>query len=212
MRLLLVRHGLTDWNIQNRFQGQTDIPLNQPGIQQAQTLGRRLAKDAINHIYTSDLERARQTAAQIAAHHTCPLHVDPALREIHFGEWEGLTYPQIQAGHHQRFAEWWSNLLEIPAPRGESLTQLAGRIRSFLDRLVAQHQGQDILMVAHGGPLQVLLCLALNIPLDKFWQFHISAASISVVRFYSDGAILSQLNDTCHLELPFHEAGADAQD
>ena len=198
-RLLLVRHGLTDWNAAQRFQGQHDIPLNPTGEQQAAALGERLAGEALQAIVASDLQRARVTARAIAAHHTCPVTVEPRLREISFGAWEGLTYAEIAGRDPAGLAAWEDNILENAPPGGETLRQLAERVQAALDELLKAHDGETLLLAAHGGPLQVLVCLALGLPPEKYWQFHLSPGSLSEIAIYPQGGILNLLNDACHV-------------
>ncbi len=200
MKLLLARHGQTDWNDAQRFQGQSDVPLNDTGRQQAAALGKRLACERIDLICVSDLGRARETASLIAAPHGCKIRTDSRLREIHFGDWEGLTYDEVRQRDPSTLAAWEADLLTTSAPNGETLNELTTRIQSLLDDLRAQHANKTILIVAHGGPLQILLCLALSLPPSCYWQFHLSPASLSEIAFYPAGAILNLLNDTCHLE------------
>jgi alpha-ribazole phosphatase len=193
-RLLLVRHGLTDWNAAQRFQGQHDVPLNATGQQQAAALAERLAGEPLQALVASDLQRARATAAAIAARHTCPMLFEPRLREISFGAWEGLTYAEIAATHPEVLAAWEKNILENAPPGGETLAQLAGRVQAVLDDLLVAHAGETLLLVAHGGTLQVLICLALGLPPEKYWQFHLLPGSLSEIAIYPQGGILNLLN------------------
>ena len=199
MKLLLVRHGQTDWNLNQRFQGQSDVQLNEAGRQQATALAKRLAHDHIDVLFTSDLQRAHGTANIIAAHHACKIRVDARLREINFGAWEGLTYDEIKQSDPATLAAWEADISTTAAPNGETLNQLTARVESFLNDLHSQHADQTILIAAHGGPLQILLCLALNLSPSKYWQFHLAPASLSEIAFYPAGAIINLLNDTCHL-------------
>jgi probable phosphoglycerate mutase len=194
-RLLLVRHGLTDWNAAQRFQGQHDVPLNEVGQYQAAALAGRLACEPLLAILASDLQRARATAAAIAARHTCPMIAEPRLREISFGAWEGLTYAEIAARDPARLAAWEDNILENAPPEGETLAQLAGRVQAVLDELLLAEAGETLLLVAHGGPLQVLVCLALGLPPEKYWQFHLSPGSLSEIAIYPQGGIVNLLNE-----------------
>ena len=194
-RLLLVRHGLTDWNSAQRFQGQCDIPLNEEGLRQAAALGERLAGETLQAIFASDLQRAQATAQAIAAYHTCPLVVEARLREISFGDWEGLTYTEIGICDPARLAAWEANILENAPAGGETLNQLAGRVQAVLDELLLANEGETLLLVAHGGPLQVLLCLALGLPPEKYWQFHLSPGSLSEIAIYPQGGIVNLLNE-----------------
>ena len=199
MRLYLVRHGETDWNLQRRYQGQSDIPLNNTGIQQARKIAGRLSKEKIDAIYSSDLSRARETAEQIAQPHKLKVTSDARWRELSFGDWEGLTYPEIQVKAPDELALWESDLTGYAPPHGETLTQLAGRVLSVFDELHALHADQTVLIVSHGGPLQTLLCHVLGVSFQRHWQFPISKTALSVLSVYTEGAILELFNDTTHL-------------
>jgi alpha-ribazole phosphatase len=196
MNLLLIRHGQTNWNLEQRFQGQSDIPLNETGRKQAQALAERLAAEQFDAIYSSDLQRAAETANIICE---SQIHADTRLREVSFGDWEGLTYDEIKAKHPETLAAWEADIFKNAPPNGETLEGLAARVQSMLDELREKHQDQRILIVAHGGVLQTLICLALKLPPTMYWQFHLSTASLSEVAFYPAGAILNSLNDTSHL-------------
>jgi broad specificity phosphatase PhoE len=146
-RLLLVRHGLTDWNAAQRFQGQCDIPLNQAGQRQASALAERLAGESFQAIVTSDLQRAQATAQAIAACQTCPVVIEARLREIGFGDWEGLTYAEIAICDPSGLVAWEEDILENAPPGGETLNQLAGRVQAALDELLLAHEGETLLLV-----------------------------------------------------------------
>lgn len=196
MNLLLIRHGQTNWNLEQRFQGQSDIPLNETGRKQAQALAERLSAEQFDAIYSSDLQRATETAHIIRKSGFQP---DARLREVNFGDWEGLTYDEIKAKHPEPLAAWEADIFKNAPPNGETLEALSVRVQSMLDELREEHQDQRILIVAHGGVLQTLICLALMLPPTMYWQFHLFTASLSEVAFYPAGAILNSLNDTSHL-------------
>lgn len=200
VRLLLARHGMTAWNDQRRFQGQTDVPLNDAGKQQALALSTRLAREDIHTIYASDLRRAWQTAQEIKVQNHCPLVPEPRLRELRFGEWEGLTYKKIQVRDPQALLAWQNETLSYAPPGGESLTQLTARVAAALEDIHDAHPQETVLLVAHAGALQVLLCQVLGLSPDMYWQFRLEPASLSEVRLYPQGATINFLNDTCHLE------------
>lgn len=207
MKLLLVRHGQTDWNHNQRFQGQSDVSLNAIGVQQAIALRNRLSREHIDLIFASDLQRALETAKIIATHHVCEIHVDTRLREINFGAWEGLTYAEIKQSDPTTLATWEADISTTAAPNGETLNQLNARVGSVLNDLHSQHADQTILIAAHGGPLQILICLALNLSPSKYWQFHLAPASLSEIAFYPAGTIINLMNDTCHLNPLFSGNG-----
>jgi broad specificity phosphatase PhoE len=164
----------------------------------------------LHMLYASDLQRAWVTAEAIAAARALPVHAEPRLREMAFGRWEGLTYTEIQQQEAQSLAAWERDQLHSAAPGGETLLQMAERVRAaYVDLLVA---GQDktVGLVAHGGPLQLLLCFALSLPPRAYWQFAVSPASLSELCIYEQGAILTRLNDTHHL-CPLSQGKGESQ-
>ena len=198
-RLLLVRHGETDWNVDNRYQGQSDIPLNARGRAQAAAIGRRLSSEKLDVIYASDLQRALHTAEAIAAHHPIGVQPDARLREILIGEWEGLTYAEMQARDLEGLARWIETPEEVSAPGGETLVELASRMREVLEEMRARPDGETIVLASHGGALNAFLCLALGIPTSR-WRMRLDSASLSELHLYPEGATLVHLNDCHHLD------------
>jgi alpha-ribazole phosphatase len=200
VRLLLARHAPTDWNRAGRFQGQRDIPLGPAGLRQAGLLAQRLAAEPIEQVYSSDLRRTRETAHVVSDTIGCPVVADARLRELHFGAWEGLHHDEIRQQYPRELAAWEADPARSPPPGGETLTQLADRVAAFLAALTPEGTPErTILVVAHRGSLQVLLCLALGLPPESRWKFEMAPASLSELRLYGEGAILNFLNDTHHL-------------
>jgi len=200
LRLLLIRHGETHWNAAARFQGRSDVPLNPRGRQQAAALARALAGEAISILYASDLQRAWETAQAIADCCGLTAQPEPRWREMSFGGWEGFTYRDIERCDHGALTAWQADPSQVSPPQGETLTQVASRVRESYDEMVCKHMGHTVALVAHGGPLRILLCLALGLPLRAHWQFTIDLGSISELRIYAQGAILTRLNATHHLD------------
>jgi alpha-ribazole phosphatase len=206
--LTLVRHGQTAWNATGRFMGQTDVPLDETGLRQAQAVARRLDNTRPDAIYASDLKRAKQTAEAIQAaiaeaiHPASPPEIipEPRLRELYFGEWQGLVYDQIQTRYPAALAAWEADMLNCAPAGGETLIQLAGRVQEAYAEIIAAHPEGTVLLVAHGGALQALLCLALGVPIERYWQLELKNTSICELHVYPAGAILHMFNDTCHLE------------
>ncbi len=207
-RLLIVRHGRTAWNIDGRFQGQLDIPLDEVGQEQAAAVAHRLAQERPVALYASDLSRAWQTARSIqnaiaattATEPSPPLILEPRLREMHFGEWQGLTYAEIQACQPAALAAWEADWLNNAPPGGETLEQLVERVRDIYQEILAAHPDGTVMLVGHGGALQTLICLALGLPPERFWQLQLDNTGIADLRIYPEGAILNLFNDTCHLQ------------
>lgn len=198
MRLLLARHGQTDWNIAGRYQGQSDTPLNQTGQEQAKQLAKRLSKETLHAIYASDLARAKDTAQAIANFHQLEIQTDPRWRELSFGEWEGMTYKQMSAHSPALFEEWMRDPEHISTPNGETLQQLAQRVRAAFDEVKNKHEDQTVLVVSHSGALQALLAALLGVELNRYWQFKVAQASLSELNVYTDSVILNLLNDVNH--------------
>lgn len=200
MRLLLTRHGQTDWNIAGRYQGHSDVPLNQIGQSQATQIAKRLSKETIHAIYTSDLSRAANTAQAIADFHQLEIKKNSRWRELAFGDWEGMTHQEMSAHSPKLFEAWMKDSLNISTPNGETLAQLAKRVNSASDDLKSQHKDQTVLVVSHSGALQSLLSAILGVDLNRYWQFRISQTSLSELTVYEDSVTLSLLNDTSHLQ------------
>jgi alpha-ribazole phosphatase len=205
MRLLLTRHARTDWNGVGRYQGHTDVPLGVAGHREAAALARRLATESIDRVYTSDLRRAYETASPVAVQRSLPLYTDPRLREMNFGAWEGRTREEVWAGHAETLRAWEEDACAAAPPGGETLGQLADRVGTFLaDLTAAAPSDATVLVVGHGGSLQMLLCLVLGMPPRCRWQFRLEHAGLSELLVYPEGAIVSFLNDTHHLRGATH--------
>jgi alpha-ribazole phosphatase len=196
VRLLLVRHAATTWNAQQRFQGHTDVPLSQCGQQQVVALVQALRAETIHACYTSDLRRAWETAHALAHPRGLPLRQEPRLREMAFGVWEGLTYADLQQRDPSLLATWQQNPMQVAPPGGETLHQVADRVQAMLADIITAHQGHIVLLVSHGGPLRVLLCLALGLSPRAYWQFSLAPASWAELEVHAEGAILGRLNAT----------------
>lgn len=180
--LLLARHGETDWNAERRWQGHSDVPLNERGREQARQLAEELAGETVAAIYSSDLLRAHETARIVADRKGMDVIVDRALRETNLGVWEGLTSTEIE----QRFPEDWRTWREggVPSGRGgETPQQARERIVEVAHRIAAAHPGEQVLVVAHGGVLRHLAAHADALsPEDTFDNCHVLRVE------YRDGA------------------------
>ena len=195
-KLILVRHGETEWNRIGRYQGRTDIELNTTGLWQAERVRDRLAGQKIDAIYSSDLRRALCTARIIASRHDLAVIPCQELREIDFGKIEGMTFDEIQ----RHYPAWSGMSSDLSIPGGESLSQLASRVELFISKLSQHSSDESILIVAHSGPLHILVCALLGIGIEHWLRIRLNAASITVVEGYPGMPRLSLLNDTCHLE------------
>jgi broad specificity phosphatase PhoE len=148
-QILLARHGETDWNRENRVQGHTDQPLNETGLTQAKALADRLAAERLVAVYSSDLVRARETAAVVASLHGLEVLLDAGLREKNFGTWEGLTDVEIRA----RFPD----AVDGRFGDGETTEAVSARSVAAFERIRARHAAGSVLVVSHGGSLRTIL-------------------------------------------------------
>jgi alpha-ribazole phosphatase len=182
------------------FQGHSDTELSADGLRQAEKIRDRLAGEKIDIIYSSDLKRAVVTAETIASRHGLSITTCSELREINYGKVEKLTIDEIK-NLYPKLAEMcvdWSSQLQFPG--GESVVELQQRVNKFLDRLNQHSPEQTILIVAHGGPLRVMVCALLGIGLEHWRQIYIDLASLSIVQIYPEVTMLVLLNDTSHLK------------
>ena len=199
-RLLLVRHGITEYNSSRRFAGYSDVEMSADGYKQVEKLRNRLAKEKIDAVYCSDLKRAVVTAEVISSGHKVDIVTCYELREVNYGDAEGLTFEEI-GRLYPELAEAITNFsLELEFPGGESFEGFIARTIRFLDRLNEHDAEETILIVSHSGPLKVLVCDLLGIDQSHWRQIRFDNASLSIVDTYPRGAILSLLNDTSHLK------------
>ncbi len=195
MKLFLVRHGQTDLNKVRRYQGRIDVPLNETGIGQAKKLASRLSSEQFDKIYTSPLSRAQQTAGIIHNGSSVDITKLEDLVEMDFGRLEGKTYKEII----EIYPDWNPAVFDFTFAGGENLESLAIRIQFFVDMLKKLDETSNILVVTHSGCLRIILCLLLDIDINKWWHFKIDVASLTVVDNVGQGAVLTLLNDTSHL-------------
>ncbi|MBI2863096.1 MAG: histidine phosphatase family protein [Chloroflexi bacterium] len=199
-RLLLVRHGQTDWNHSRVFQGHQDTELSELGIRQAECLAERLAGEKIDAAYASDLKRAYHTATIGLKRHQIEVVPDARLREMYFGAFEGLTAAEIATRYPEDWRRWnddWANA--SPLGSKDTLRCLTNRVGEFFAEVQQAHKDDTIIVVAHSGTLRAFLCLTLHIDLNFFWQQRLDNASLTIVDTYGDRNIVSLMNDTCHL-------------
>jgi len=201
MKLVIVRHGETDWNREGRYQGKMDIPLNEVGLKQAHLLAEALSTKKIDLIFSSPLRRALDTAKAISFRTGTPLFVRDELREIHFGEWEGLLVSEVKSRYPESFEEWRRSPDNAIIPSGETLRMVLDRVKPLLELLLNNYAKQTVVIVGHGGINRVIICHLLGLPLSCYWKFRQDNACLSILESLSwnGGFYLKKLNDTCHL-------------
>ena len=201
-RILAIRHGETTWNVDTRLQGHLDIPLNEVGLRQASHLAQALAqRDTVDAIYASDLSRAHATASAIAQAMGQTVAVHAGLRERHFGVFQGRTFAQIEAELPEHALQWRKRVPEwTPPGGGESLVTLRERILKTVDELAAQHKGQQIVLVAHGGVLDVLYRAATRLTLQAPRTWQLTNTAVNRLLWTPQGLSLVGWGDTSHLD------------
>ena len=196
MRLLLARHGESTWNAERRFQGSTDIALSARGRAQAEALARGLRGYRVRAAYVSPFRRALETAELALRGTGVPLVVLEELRELSLGQWEGCTVDEIRAQDGDPYVAWLRAPHDCPPPGGEPLPVVSERVRAAIDRIAAAHRnGDDVLVVAHGGVISVYACHLLGCSFNHLWRLRVDNASLTVVR----PPRLVSLNETGHL-------------
>ena len=197
---MLIRHGQSTWNQEHRIQGQLDPPLSELGRRQAALLGSRLAARRFAGLYASDLKRAFETAEVIGA----AIHLEPeprtSLREVFLGEWEGLTSDEIA----ERYPKAWASWVEEPdwdvVPGGERQAAFDRRVAAAMDDILRLHPHGDVLVVTHGGVIQVALHRIVGKPSRGLFPFKIQNASITLIERRDGRSIIGGVNDIAHLE------------
>lgn len=202
-RLVLVRHGVTDWNREGRFQGHADPPLSATGMDEARLVGERLAAEPELRpaaIACSSLARARSTAEVIAERTGAPLVEDRRLMEVGQGDWEGRTHAELAVEDAERYEEWRTGGGRCSPPGGEPLDGVVARLHEALGELVASAAAWPVCLVSHGGTLRLLARELLRLSADRAWALDLDNASISVVALGGRQAwSLERWNDARHL-------------
>ncbi len=197
MRLLLARHGQSLWNEVRRFQGTSDVDLSDKGRRQARALGVALRGRPIAAAYVSPMRRAVETAEIALREAEVPLTPMEELKELSLGEWEGFTVDEIRKRDGDPYAAWLAAPLDCPPPGAEPLPDVCTRVRSAVERIAAMHpDGEDVLVVAHGGVISVYACHLLGCSFNHLWRLRVDNASLTVVK----PPRLVSLNDTAHLQ------------
>ena len=197
--LILIRHGETDWNVQGRFQGQIDVPLNALGQRQAQRMAERMARERGDVLYCSDLLRTRQTAEPVAQKLQLQAAPDADLREQHFGILEGLSFDEVQTRHPRQLADWLLYDPDYALPEGESVRSFHARVVGAVQALAARHAGQTLAVVTHGGVLDMVFRTVHGLPLHGPRNCPIPNAGLNRLRVRGERIEIVNWADDAHL-------------
>ena len=202
MKLILIRHGETEWVRQGLYQGSTDVPLNRRGFAQARAIALAIKKEKPIAVYSSKLTRARETAKLVARFSRKQLVEDKRLNEISFGDWEGQSHERIRIQFPKASSKWYRQVSwSSQPPGGESLTSVKKRIAEFLDDLLKKYSDHTgtCFVVTHGGPIRMFLIYLLKLNPQIFWSIRIDVASVTMMTIDTYRKELALLNSQAHL-------------
>jgi len=203
MKIVLVRHGQTEWNKKDLFRGRVDIPLDETGIQQATKVGQRLSPVGlhIEAIYSSPLLRANQTAQAIA--NSLGVHPVKSVEdfiELDYGQWEGHSPDEIKKKHPQEYRYWIHDPVLLKIPGGETLQQVKERVKRGLDFVMGESKAKNILIVAHKAINKIIIGLLLGWHENDFWEIEQDLACINIFEIIEGKVTTDLLNDVIHLK------------
>jgi 2,3-bisphosphoglycerate-dependent phosphoglycerate mutase len=205
-RITAIRHGETAWNVDTRIQGQLDIGLNAKGRWQAERAAAALAGEDVDAVYSSDLWRAYDTALSVAKPHGLTIQTDEALRERGFGEFEGKTFAEIETDMPEKSILWRQRVPDFSPDGGESLLVFRERITSYIQRLAAQNIGKHIVVVSHGGVMDVLYRAATGLDLQAPRSWQLTNAAINRLLWNGEHLSLVGWADTSHIDNAAYDA------
>ena len=200
-KIFIVRHGQTSGNRALKYFGITDIELNENGINQAVLVSKRLKKESISRIYSSSLKRAFKTAKIIAKPHRISVELKEDLKEINFGDWEGLSFQEIQKSYPHEFSKWQNNIMNFTTPHGESILELKRRVETAFKEILNSARENNVVIVTHGGPIRIILSkiLSPNALETVFWKIKQDNAALNIIENTDNTQIISLINGTSHL-------------
>lgn len=199
-KIIFVRHGQTEWNVLGRYQGQTDVALSPLGIEQAEKLAAHFPVDKIEAVYSSDLARAMTTARCVADRFGLTVEPRPELRELNFGDWEGLTYDEIVAKWPDALENFFQHPDVLEIPHGESFPKLRERALACVEEIVSRHPDQTVAVFAHGAILRTILTAALHMDLQYVWTIRQFNTAVNIVTYTEHGTTVELINGTGHLK------------
>ncbi len=203
MILTLIRHGESVWNRERRIQGSLDPELSPRGRRQADLLVAHLRPHlapTVAAVYSSPLRRAAETATRIAEACGLPATLDPGLREIFLGEWEGKTVEEIRASFPGLYERWIEDPVASPAPGGEDLKAFEQRVMEAVQRMQSDHPGRDLIVVSHGGVIKTIICHALGLDVRHLFRLKQDNTAVNRLQLDGDRRRILLVNDTCHLD------------
>jgi len=199
-KFILIRHGETEWNRNERFRGREDLLLNNTGLKQAVAASLALKNRPIEAIYSSPLKRTMQTAKPLAEQLDITVQYIEGLIDINYGDWQGLTPEEAQETDSKMYADWLHAPHTVRFPQGESLQIVRQRITTAVNELAEKHGDAMVALVSHKVVCQVLICAMLGLDNSHFWQIRQDVCAINSFEFKDGESIVNLVNDTCHLQ------------
>jgi broad specificity phosphatase PhoE len=199
-RIVLVRHGETEWNRVERFRGRADVPLNETGLLQAEATARRIESHApAAAVYSSPLARAVRTAQAIAERQSLRVQIHQGLIDILYGEWQGLSAEEVKQRWPEQLAAWYQAPHMVRIPGGESLDELRARCGATVKEIAARHSGSAVVLVAHTVVNRIILLFVLGLDNGRFWHLRQDTCAMNEIEVDGEEFTLVSMNDTCHL-------------
>ena len=198
-RFILIRHGQTGWNKQERFRGWVDIDLDETGRRQAQAAARRVSPWGVSAIYSSPLKRALATAQALADIAGLGVNAIDGITDMHFGVWQGMSIAEVKDSYPDQFDQWCNRPDALEIPDGETLEDVRIRSVAAIEELATSHEGQTIAVFTHRVVCKVLLCHLLGLDNSHFWQIEQDTTAINVFELEQGKPTVHLINDTCHL-------------
>lgn len=206
IRLYLVRHGQTEWNLEGRMQGNKDSPLTDLGLYQAKQLGESLKNVNIDLVYSSSSERTMNTAKIIVGNRKVDIIPTAQLKEMNFGFWEGMTFEVIKEQYPDLYQCFWNTPHLLSDFPGESFQQLKNRVVGFVNKIIEENEGKDILIVTHGIVLKMLITNFKGLEIKDIFQGEIlKPTSLTVVEVEKDIYNIVKCGDTEHYNIKVEE-------
>lgn len=201
--IVLVRHGETEWNVEEVFRGRTDVELNETGIKQAKLLAQSLSETRIEAVYASPLKRARKTAEIISGHHHLDVKIAPELIDMDFGPWQGLSRHEVSQKYPALYTEWANHPDKVKLPSGETLDDVRERAIRLVTEVIAKHRGA-VVLVSHRVVNKALICALLGLDNSHFWNIRQDTCGVTAFSYENERFVLTRHNDTSFLR-PLHK-------
>ena len=198
-RIFLIRHGETEWNKQNRLQGNSDVHLSPEGFHQAITLAEHAPFRNADAIYSSNLARAMETARVIAERFNLTVKLMPELREMNYGDWEGRFISELAKESPEAFGKFFTDPERCHPPHGETFLECQARVMIGIRDIIDKHENQKVIVVSHGATNRLILAAALDVPIHKLWSISQFNMALNVLRVDDGEFTVELMNSTLHL-------------